>query len=140
MKQPPPSVGGTAEIVLHLHLDGVRTTCRTTGTFDSEGVLISTILLHRDIGLSSFFRPKDGEFSDLHITGRIHGEGQKHIFAREHDWRELDSPQRVRECVNEHVDALLAVFEEMDVAAKCEVDPKSLARLQQAVTMCWSYG
>ncbi len=76
MAQPPPSVGGNVEIQLHLHLDGVRTACHATGTFDSEGVMLTTILLFRDIGLSSFFRPKNGEFSDVHIAGKIHGENR----------------------------------------------------------------
>ncbi len=60
------------------------------------------------------------------------------VFAHEHDWRELDPPQRVRACVDEHVDALLQVLKEMDVAATCEVNSETMTRFQQAVLLCWS--
>jgi hypothetical protein len=137
MAQPPSSVGGNIEIPLHLHLDGVRTACHATGIFDSDGVMLTTILLYRDIGLSSFFRPKEGEFSAVHIAGRIHAEAQRFVFANEHDWRELDLPQRVQECVGEHVDALIAFLKEMGVDATCEVDPETVVRFQQAVLSRW---
>jgi hypothetical protein len=116
-----------------MHLDGVRTVNNTTATWQEDTVMITTILRHRSIGISSFFWPeRDEPFASFHIAGKIDSDEYRQTFNGFCDWRDLDRAQRLRTCVIEHAQALVGALEEMGIDATFEVDETTLQRFALA--------
>lgn len=116
-----------------MHLDGVRTVNNTTATWQEGTVMLTTILRHRSIGISSFFWPeRDEPFASFHIAGKIDSDEHRQTFNGFHEWRDLDRSQRLRACVTEHALALVGALEEMGIDATFEIDEATLQRFALA--------